>query len=106
MSARGVCRKCFFAELGQADDLAPVDPAAPLPEAQEIPERRTVPIRLSSLFPRSRSKLVLRSCGLRLHRVGSFMATWTWVAVLSIRRAHFTSRRRSDVSARSFWPVH
>lgn len=100
VSARGVCRECFFDELAQDDDVAPIEQVTPALERQEIvPERRMVPIRLTSFLPRSRSKLVfVLVVGSYCIAVGSFMAAWTWVAgVSSPPRAFYLRGGASDV---------
>jgi hypothetical protein len=84
VSARGVCRECFEVELCGVRQVAPPEDVSPAPIAQEtVPEQRMVPIRLTSFFPRSRSKVVFALVmGCYCIAVGSFMATWTWVARL------------------------
>ncbi len=86
VSARGVCRECFEAELSdeaeveqeQRQNLAP---AATVPQIP--PKKSMVLIRLSSFLPRSRSKVVFALVmGCYCIAVGSFMVTWTWVAGL------------------------
>lgn len=85
VSAHGVCRECFFVELGQDDHVAPVEHVTPAPDTQEIePKQRMVPIRLTSFLPRSRSKLVFALVvGCFCIAVGSFMSTWRWVSGVS-----------------------
>ena len=94
VSARGVCRECFFDELDQNDDVAPIEQVAPALETQEIvPERRVVPIRLTSFLPRSRSKVVFALVmGCYCIAVGSFMSTWTWASGLPTRPRAFYPR--------------
>jgi hypothetical protein len=59
VSARGVCRDCFFADLAAGEGNTPAEHPSPIPEAQEIvPKQRMVPIHFISLLPRSRSRLV------------------------------------------------
>jgi hypothetical protein len=59
VSARGVCRDCFFADLADDGGSVPAERPTPPPAPQEVvPEKRMVPIRFSSFLPRSRSKLV------------------------------------------------
>lgn len=100
VSARGVCRECFFGQLAQDGDVAPVEHVTPAPETREIvPERRMAPIRLASFLPRSRSKVVFALVmGCYCIAVGSFMATWRWVAgVSSPPRAFYLRGDASDV---------
>ena len=84
VSARGVCRECFEVELGGERQIAPPEDVSPAPSEQEtVPEQRLVPIRLTSFLPRTRSKVVFTLVmGCYCIAVGSFMATWTWVAGL------------------------
>ena len=85
VSAQGVCRECFFVQLDHGEDVAPVEHTTATPATQEIePKLRMVPIRITSFLPRSRSKLVFALVvGCYCITVGSFMATWRWVAGVS-----------------------
>jgi hypothetical protein len=84
VSARGVCRACFFAELGEVDVSAPAPPAAAGPEAHEIPpEQRMVPIRFSSFVPRTRSKVVFAlTMGCYCISISYFVSAWAYAAGL------------------------
>ena len=86
VSARGVCRECFEPKLsGQADvELQREEDLPPTSTVPETPRKKPMEqVRLSSFLPRSRSRVVfVLVMGCYSIAVGSFMATWTWVAKL------------------------
>jgi hypothetical protein len=81
-----VCGECFEAELSHEAEVEEqrqqdLPPAPTIPETS--PRKPMVPIRLRSFLPRGRSKIVFALVmGCYCIAVGSFMATWTWVAGL------------------------
>jgi hypothetical protein len=83
VSARAVCSGCFEAELSNEREVDPQQGLSSPLTAETPAEKRTAPIRLRSFLPRGRSKIVFALVmGCYCIAVGSFMATWTWVAGL------------------------
>jgi hypothetical protein len=78
-----VCSGCFEAELSNEREVDPQQGLSSPLTAETPAEKRTAPIRLRSFLPRGRSKIVFALVmGCYCIAVGSFMATWTWVAGL------------------------
>ena len=99
VSARGVCPDCFESELNREREAQPEEQASP---AEITPtEKRHAPIRITSFIPRTRSKVVFTLVmGCYCIAVGSFMATWTWVAGLPRPpRAFYLQGDAADVFA-------
>jgi hypothetical protein len=93
VSASGVCRECFDAELTGEGKLASVEAVSPPPVAEAVPaepKRGGVAIRLNSFLPRGRSKVVFAlAMGCYSYALGSFISTWAYAAGLPRPRGRF-----------------
>jgi len=102
VSARGVCRQCFEAELNPEHEVEErrqrdVSPDPPMPETPQ--KKSMVPIRLTSFIPRGRSKVVF-ALVMACYSVtlGRFVSAWAYVAhVSSPPRAFYLHGGASDV---------